>query len=145
MVSTKEKKYNLLKKMPMESLEKIAKIEKVPVPETERREELVDKLVTSLSLKKTRLYSKNMGLVEGFSVFKHRLVPKHRIMSEDEKEELLERYGITVNQLPRIRLRDPAVMELGGREGDLIEIDRKSPTAGESKYYRIVVRTKVNP
>lgn len=138
MVSTKKKKQAMLKKMPYESLEKIANTERISIPE--KKTELLDKLVTNVSLQKTRIYSKNIGLLEGFSVFKHKLVPKHRIMSEDEKDDILERYGITINQLPRIRLRDPAVMELGAREGDLIEIERESRTAGKTKYYRIVVR-----
>ncbi|MYB30536.1 MAG: DNA-directed RNA polymerase subunit H, partial [Cenarchaeum sp. SB0663_bin_5] len=34
---------------------------------------------------------------------------------------------------------DPAIVGLGVRPGDMIRILRKSPTAGESIYYRYVV------
>jgi len=64
-------------------------------------------------------------------------------MGEKEKRELLKKYSITVNQLPRIRVRDPAAMAIGARVGDVVEITRKSHTAGEIKYYRVVVRTRI--
>lgn len=75
-------------------------------------------------------------------LFKHELVPPHRILSEEEKNELLKRYGVTLAQLPRILATDPAAQALGAKPGDVIEIVRKSPTAGEAKYYRVVVKGK---
>lgn len=103
----------------------------------------MERLAKKLSLKKTRTYSKSLGLREGFSIFKHVLVPEHRIMSEKEKRELLKKYSITLNNLPRIRVRDPAAMAIGARVGDVIEITRKSRTAGEIKYYRVAVRIPI--
>ncbi len=64
-------------------------------------------------------------------------------MSEKEKRELLKKYSITLNQLPRIRVRDPAAMAIAAKIGDVIEITRKSRTAGETKYYRVVVKTRI--
>jgi len=77
---------------------------------------------------------------EKFNILSHKLVPEHKVLSEKEKEELLKRYGITLRQLPRILASDPVVKELGAKPGDVIRIRRKSPTAGESIYYRVVVR-----
>ena len=71
---------------------------------------------------------------------KHELVPKHILLSDAEKEELLKKYGITVRQLPRILSTDPAVTKLECKVGDVIRIERKSMTAGESIYYRVVVK-----
>lgn len=71
---------------------------------------------------------------------KHELVPKHILLSDAEKEELLKKYGITVRQLPRILSTDPAVTKLECKVGDVIKIERKSMTAGESIYYRVVVK-----
>jgi len=73
-------------------------------------------------------------------VTKHVLVPKHEIISESEKEELLKRYGITLRQLPRIFMNDPAIKHLNPKIGDVVRIRRKSATAGETEYYRVVVK-----
>jgi len=73
-------------------------------------------------------------------ILKHELVPKHRILNEKEREELFKKYGINIKQLPRISGSDPVIKLINGQLGDVIEIVRKSPTAGETKYYRVVVK-----
>jgi DNA-directed RNA polymerase subunit H len=73
-------------------------------------------------------------------ITKHELVPKHAIINEKEREELLNKYGITLRQLPRILDTDPIVKILNGKQGDVVKIIRKSSTAGESVYYRVVVK-----
>lgn len=73
-------------------------------------------------------------------ITKHELVPKHILLDEKEKEELLKKYGITLRQLPRILVTDPVIKILNGKPGDVVKIIRKSPTAGESIYYRIIIR-----
>jgi DNA-directed RNA polymerase subunit H len=73
------------------------------------------------------------------NLFKHELVPEHRVLGEEEKKELLDRYNITLQQLPKILVVDPVVRFLGAKPGDVLEITRRSPTAGETKYYRVVV------
>lgn len=73
-------------------------------------------------------------------VDKHELVPKHILLEEREKEEVLQKFGITLRQLPRISMEDPAIKEVNPKIGDIIKIVRKSPTAGESIYYRVVVK-----
>lgn len=75
-----------------------------------------------------------------FNILSHKLVPEHKVLSEKEKEEVLRRYGASLRQFPRILASDPVVKELGAKPGDLIMVRRKSPTAGESIYYRVVVR-----
>jgi DNA-directed RNA polymerase subunit H len=76
----------------------------------------------------------------GFDVSKHELVPKHEILSEEEKAKLLKKYGITIKELPRILASDPAIKSLNPKIGDVIKITRKSKTAEESVYYRVVVK-----
>jgi len=73
-------------------------------------------------------------------ILKHELVPKHRILNEKEREELFKKYGINIKQLPRISGSDPVIKLINGQLGDVVEIVRKSPTAGETKYYRVVVK-----
>ena len=76
---------------------------------------------------------------EDIDILQSSLVPKHEIMPEDEKKLLLEKLHISESQLPKIFSSDPAVKILGAKKGDVIRITRKSQTAGEHFYYRMVV------
>lgn len=74
-----------------------------------------------------------------FDLFQHRLVPKHEILSEEEKSELLLKYKVQPYQLPQISSLDPTVKAIGAKPGDVLRIIRKSPTAGEHLAFRYVV------
>ena len=69
----------------------------------------------------------------------HQLVPQHEVLPKERVEEVLSKYGIQLNKLPTILRDDPIVKELKAERGDLIRIVRKSVTAGESIYFRVVV------
>lgn len=71
----------------------------------------------------------------------HVLVPKHELISEEDKKELLDSLGISDNQLPKIFIVDPAIKELNAKPGDVIRITRKSELIGENTYYRIVIES----
>ena len=74
-----------------------------------------------------------------FELFDHKLVPKHEILSEKEKSEILAQYKIQPYQMPQIKSGDPAVKAIGAKPGDMLRIIRKSATAGEHIAYRYVV------
>ena len=74
-----------------------------------------------------------------FEIFDHALVPKHEILSEKEKNQLLAQYKIQPYKMPQVKATDPAVKAIGARPGDLLKIIRKSATAGEHIAYRYVV------
>ncbi len=74
------------------------------------------------------------------NIEKHDLVPKHTILNEKEKEELFNRYKINLRQLPRIIETDPQIKILNGKPSDVVKIVRKSATAGETVYYRVVIK-----
>lgn len=72
-------------------------------------------------------------------VTNHVLVPKHTKLGPEEKEELLTRLQIAISQLPYILKADPAIRTLNAEVGDVIKIERKSPTMEKTMYYRMVV------
>jgi DNA-directed RNA polymerase subunit H len=69
----------------------------------------------------------------------HAYQPKHEILPKKGAEEILKKYNTKPSQLPYIMISDKALEDLDVRPGDIIKITRKSPTAGESVYYRYVV------
>ncbi|MFX1317606.1 MAG: DNA-directed RNA polymerase subunit H [Promethearchaeota archaeon] len=72
-------------------------------------------------------------------LFLHELVPEHDIITDKEIEEVEKEYGISREQLPRIKAGDPAAKAIGARPGDVIKIVRKSETAGRHVIYRYCV------
>ena len=74
-----------------------------------------------------------------FKVDKHLLIPKHTKLSDKQKEKLLEQYSISLKELPRILKTDSAIESLDAKPGNVIKITRKSLTASEAIFYRVVV------
>lgn len=75
-----------------------------------------------------------------FNILDHSLVPPHRVMNENEVEEIMKKYNITdKNQFPEISRFDPVAQVIGLRPGNVCEITRPSKTAIVTKYYRICV------
>ena len=74
-----------------------------------------------------------------FDLFEHKLVQRHEILTEKEKQELLAHYRVQPYQLPQIKSSDPAVKAIDAQPGDVLRVIRKSPTAGEHLAYRYVV------
>lgn len=79
-----------------------------------------------------------VGTYSSFDLFSHELVPNHVIADESEVALILDHYGITKDEIPRILRDDPAAKVLGAKPGQVIRISRDSETAGEVFYYRLV-------
>jgi DNA-directed RNA polymerase subunit H (RpoH/RPB5) len=73
-----------------------------------------------------------------FDINKHELVSEHKKLSDSEKNKLFETFNIKGKELPKISLTDPALANLGVKQGDIIKIERVSKTAGVTDYYRHV-------
>lgn len=69
----------------------------------------------------------------------HVFTPEHIKLSEKQKEDLFTKYNIKIKELPKILITDPAIRHLEPKENDIIKIIRKSPTAGETIFYRGVI------
>lgn len=61
------------------------------------------------------------------------LQPKHAKLTEKEVLALLEKFNISVTQLPKISRKDPALTE-EFKKGDVVKISRK-----DEEYFRVVV------
>ena len=75
-----------------------------------------------------------------FDLFKHELVPRHEILTEEERREVLKRFHAEPYQFPWIKASDPIAILLGAEPGDIIRVIGESATAGRSESYRYVVK-----
>jgi DNA-directed RNA polymerase I, II, and III subunit RPABC1 len=73
-----------------------------------------------------------------FNVTKHELVPKHELITEEEKDTLMKRYNLeSEDQLPIIKKTDPVAKYLGLKAGQVCRIIRRSETYGSYINYRL--------
>jgi len=73
-----------------------------------------------------------------FNILNHTLVPKHYVLTDDEKNAIKQEYNITNDsKFPEISRFDPVATTIGLKPEQLCEIIRPSKTAITSKYYRL--------
>ncbi|PIV69498.1 MAG: DNA-directed RNA polymerase subunit H [Euryarchaeota archaeon CG01_land_8_20_14_3_00_38_12] len=72
-------------------------------------------------------------------VTKHKLVPEHVLLSDTESKDVLKKYNVNQNNLPKILVTDPCARMLGAKPGQIVKIIRRSQTAGSFTSYRVVV------
>jgi DNA-directed RNA polymerase subunit H (RpoH/RPB5) len=78
-------------------------------------------------------------MVKKSDVTKHTLVPKHSKLSDKEKKEILEKYLISFQELPKILKNDPALKNTSVKAGDIVRIERDDVIAGQNSYFRGVI------
>ena len=71
--------------------------------------------------------------------YNHFLVPEHIMLSKEQAAELLKKYNLTLDLLPKISSKDAAIAEYNPVKDEIIKIVRNSPTAGKTVYYRRVI------
>ncbi|MBM3233040.1 DNA-directed RNA polymerase subunit H [Candidatus Pacearchaeota archaeon] len=62
--------------------------------------------------------------------------PKHTRLKQEEVKNLLERYNVSVAQLPKIKITDVCVPE-GSQVGEVLKIERKDGDKINT-YFRVV-------
>ena len=67
----------------------------------------------------------------------HILQPKHTKLKPDEIKRVLDKYNVTLSQLPKIRINDPGVPE-NCQIGDVLKIERRDGDKIKL-YFRVVV------
>ncbi len=78
-------------------------------------------------------------MAKKFDILQHTFVPAYRKLEENEISDLLQKFNIKRVQLPKMFSSDVIAERLELKTGEVIEITRQSRTAGESKYYRVIV------
>lgn len=72
--------------------------------------------------------------------FSHIFLPKQTIASEDEVQEVLEKFKITKEKFPLMKSDDPQAKILQAKAGDVVKSIRLSEITGkETAYYRLVI------
>jgi DNA-directed RNA polymerase subunit H (RpoH/RPB5) len=75
-----------------------------------------------------------------FNILEHDLVPKVRILDEEESRDFIHKYNLTsLKQLPEISRFDPMALAICMKPNQICEIIRNSVTALNTKYYRVCV------
>lgn len=79
-----------------------------------------------------------------FDLTTHRYAMPHRIMSEEERKVMFEKYSIKGDAdarevLPQIDSQDPMAKWIGAIPGDIVEVTRHSDVAGQIYYPRYCV------
>jgi DNA-directed RNA polymerase I, II, and III subunit RPABC1 len=80
-----------------------------------------------------------------FDISKHRKVPAHRIITDDEKNAVLKEFNIPDSSyLPKIDSQDPMAKWIGARPSDVIEVLGLCESSGLNRRYRLCVADVAN-
>jgi DNA-directed RNA polymerase subunit H (RpoH/RPB5) len=69
----------------------------------------------------------------------HSLIPNHSVCSDKEKQQVLEQYNLTTNEMPKILASDAGIKNLKAKPGDMIKIERDDWNLGKNVFYRVII------
>lgn len=74
-----------------------------------------------------------------FDITKHSFVPEYRILSSEEKQDVMKKFKIDDKKCPQIKVNDPLGSFYGIKVGQMIETKYHSDTNGVTISYRICI------
>jgi len=66
------------------------------------------------------------------------LLPKHELVSAGERADILKKFSISSESIPKIPSTDPGLIGLTLKVGDIVKITRNDVNV-KNEYYRIVI------
>ena len=116
-----------------------SKDELLIITKDEPNQTILDSL--SVNWKKSNIYINVTAITRLlFDITKHKQVPRHIVLTEMQKKDIIEKYNISdVTQFPEISRFDPVAIAIGLRPDDLCLIERPSKTAITTNYYRYCI------
>lgn len=94
----------------------------------------IQKVMTNSSL--VEIFNENELIIDKIQ---HELVPKHVLLTDEEKHDFLKKNNFREVDIPKILSSDPISRYYCPKKHDIFKIVRYSETAGFYEYYRIVV------
>lgn len=75
-----------------------------------------------------------------YNLTRHLKVPKHTILTKDEKDALLLKYNCPLEKLPHLPSNDKMAAYLGMKKGQVVKVTRMSPEGHTYFNYRVVTK-----
>lgn len=101
--------------------------------------EIANRIIQAIIRSNTNIeiFTKNELLI---NLIDHKYIPKHYLLTNEEKEKFYNEYDITKQEMPKCFISDPVSKYYNVKIGDIFRIIRPSELTGESIYYRLVIR-----
>ena len=74
-----------------------------------------------------------------FDITQHELTPNYRILSNEEKQGVLDRFHLTDHNMPNVLVTDPLACFYGVKAGEVVEITKPSESNGYNTDYRLCI------
>ncbi|XP_059668334.1 DNA-directed RNA polymerase V subunit 5A [Cornus florida] len=98
--------------------------------------------ITNQALKAVDLFSFKVEVFQItdllVNITKHVLKPKHRVLTDKEKQKLLKKYSLEEKQLPRMLLKDAIARYYGLEKGQVVKVTYNGDITGSHVTYRCV-------
>ncbi|KAK3009794.1 hypothetical protein RJ639_015157 [Escallonia herrerae] len=103
---------------------------------------IVQNHITNQAMKAVDLFSFKVEIFQitdlVVNVTKHVLKPKHRVLTDDEKQKLLKKHNLEEKQLPRMLQKDAIARYYALEKGLVVEVTYSGEVTGSYVTYRCV-------